>query len=135
MSGVIRDQRTRALNYVFGAGVLWLPVLLLVFGVLFYETWIQLQVYEQDYATSQLSREVRELKTQIKNLEAESADLAAMWRLESKALAMGMVEPRPGQVVVIDPAGVLPPTLPNRDFRVAQMGRSAKPAPGGAVVE
>ncbi len=135
MSGVIRDQRTRALNYVFGAGILWLPVLLLVFGVLFYETWIQLQVYEQDYATSQLSREIRELKTQIKNLEAESADLAAMWRLESKALAMGMVEPQPGQVVVIDPAGVLPPTLPNRDFRVAQMGQSVTPPPGGAVVE
>ena len=135
MSGIVCDERTRALNYVFGAGIMWLPVLLLAFGALFYETSIQLGIYEQDYVTSQVSAEIRTLRTEIKNLEAESADLAAMWRLESKAIAMGMVEPRPGQVTVIDSTGVVAPPLPGRDFRVAQAGWSQAPAPSGSVVE
>jgi hypothetical protein len=95
---------------ILGNSVRWLPLLAIPFGVLFAETWMQLEHYHLDYLTSKVGTEIRELKDDIKELNNLKANLEALERLDVMAVRLGLGRPGHNQIVIVRaPAGTPEP--------------------------
>ena len=97
---MIRATGSRRVSVLYGA-IKWLPVVAVPFGVFFFETWLQVRIYENDYATTKLKAKVREITSHIGRLQEHSDDLLAIKRLSEKAPDLGLVPIEPGQVEVL----------------------------------
>ena len=97
---MIRPSGIRRVSVLWGA-IKWLPVVALPFGVFFFETWLQVRIYENDYATTNLKSKVREITSHIGRLQEHADDLMAIRRLSEKAPDLGLVPIEPGQVEVL----------------------------------
>ena len=108
----------------------WLPMLAMPFSMIFAETWFQLQVYQNGYASVQLVKEISELEKGIEELTARAAGLNAKRRSELLAEELGMVEPIHKQIeivrVPVDPSAS--PDSP--DVLLAQARARSTQSPG-----
>ncbi len=94
-----RDIRRRAVPLT--SWLKWLPVLILPFSVLFFETWLNVQTRVNDYELFELNQRMRELQRSLDALKVEEARLAAMDRIGVRAPDLGLVEPNPSQIKTI----------------------------------
>ena len=105
---MIRASGVRRVSVLWGA-IKWLPVVALPFGVFFFETWLQVRIYENDYATTKLKSKVRDITSHIGRLQEHADDLMALKRLSDKAPDLGLVPIEPGQVEVLYVPETTPP--------------------------
>lgn len=86
---------------VFRGVVTWLPVVALPFGVFFFETWLQVRIYERGYDASELRREIRDVDAHIDRLQERVDELTALRRVSEHAPDLGLVPIEPEQVEVL----------------------------------
>jgi hypothetical protein len=75
----------------------WLPVLALAFAPLFFDAWLNIQTWRNDYEISKLNRKVREYRAQLDEMRVEEAKLETLERLALAADSMTLKEPNPDQ--------------------------------------
>ncbi len=100
-----RRERKRPVSTLVRYCLHWAPFLAVLFSVLFVETWLQLQIFQNDYLTNHLTRHNRELRNEINDMRARQAELEGMRRLEDYAPTIGLVEPEHGQIHIIPVPG------------------------------
>jgi hypothetical protein len=93
-------QPRPARRVIFGA-VKWIPVLLVPFTAFFFETWLQLQIFERDYEAAELSRQIRETNARIVGLEERGDELVTLKKITEQAPDLGLVQPEPNQIEVV----------------------------------
>lgn len=81
------------------AGGLFL--LLPMFLVLLFETWLHLTVLANDYRTSQISAQIQRIKTEREDLRVREADRESIAIINAKAPDLGLQTPQPGQIEVV----------------------------------
>lgn len=118
----------------------YLPFILVPFGLLFTEVWLQTQILNNEYRKNALRLQIRDAQAELDELSDEIRELARMERVLERAPDLGLVPPDPGQVVEIHTAGEsaekqqvlsVAPVLaapPKRDTPMATV-KSAPPAP------
>lgn len=82
-------------------GVLVVCALVLTFGAVFY-VWQRYQYIKLGFEVNNLRREKARMEEIIDPLEVEAAYLSSPARLEALARELGLKEPKPAQVVVVD---------------------------------
>lgn len=109
-----------ARRVLFGA-VKWIPVLLVPFSAFFFETWLQLQIFERDYEAAELNRQIREINARIVGLEERADELVTLKKITEQAPDLGLVQPEPNQIEVVRimPVSKKPPEEPF--FEVARL--------------
>ncbi|MBM3289986.1 MAG: hypothetical protein FJY92_07525 [Candidatus Hydrogenedentes bacterium] len=98
---------------VFWGTVKWLPVVALPFSVFFFETWLQVRIYERGYEASTLRREIRDITAHVDRLQERVDELTALKRAGERAPDLGLSPIRPGQVEVV----YAPPSSENAPIR------------------
>ena len=86
---------------VFAGMVRWLPVVALPFCVLFFETWLQVHIYERGYAATELRRKIKDVSAHIDRLQERVDDLTALKRVGERAPDLGLAPIQPGQIEVV----------------------------------
>ena len=98
-----RTKPRKTLKHLQRGVFRWLPILALPFCMLFFEVWLQLHIYQNDYEKARLAEEMQQLEEQIDALQSREADLQAFGRLESYIPELDMVAPQRSQITVILP--------------------------------
>ena len=86
---------------VFWGLVKWLPVIALPFAVFFFETWLQVRIYERGYDASKLRREIKDVNAHVDRLQERIDELTALKRASERAPDLGLAPIQPGQVEVV----------------------------------
>jgi hypothetical protein len=94
-------QRQQSANRLVGSMIVWLPVLLIPFSVFFAETWMQLQIRDNDYEISALQTNLNSTELSILMLEQQAGQFRAVDVIDETAPYLGMIDPEPGQIQVI----------------------------------
>lgn len=91
----------------------WLPALMVPFTIFFFETWLRTQTIKNGYEANGLDVAINEVRDRVLTLERHEAKLERMERINSKASALGLVEPEPGSIEVIrgEPSFEMPSRL------------------------
>lgn len=114
---------------VLGGFLKWAPVLAIPFGVFLFETWLQVRIYENDYAASELKRKIKEITSHNDRLKQRADDLMAIRRVNEQAPDLGLVPIAPGQVEVL----YVPQAAPERplvvDMEPLTIADAAAPQP------
>ncbi len=79
----------------------WLPILAIVFSLLFFDTWLNVQARLNDYEIEKLNDRIMELEKRLCELKVDEVRLVAMNRIEARAPELGLVEPGPSQVRLV----------------------------------
>ncbi|MCL4694966.1 MAG: hypothetical protein KJ060_20940 [Candidatus Hydrogenedentes bacterium] len=108
-----RGTYPRPARGVLVGAVLWMPILLVPFSAFFFETWLQLQIFERDYEAAELSREIRETNARIEGLEERADELMTLDRISEQAPDLGLVQPEPSQIEVVR-------VTPGSDYRIEE---------------
>lgn len=97
---LVRERDRRRLREL---ALLVLLVLPLALGLLA-DIWIHLEVIHSGYRLSELDKSLRDLEQQERRLRLEASYLASPQRVEARATEeLGMVMPRPEQLVFLEP--------------------------------
>jgi hypothetical protein len=96
---------------VFKGSLKWCVLLGILFAAFFSETWLQLQVYRNDYRSANLNREIKQIVQRIGLLQDKADELVTMERLNAKAPDLGLVQPNPQQIQVVFPPPAHQPGL------------------------
>jgi len=92
----------RRVRRVLAAGaVKWAPFLMLLFFVLFLETWLHTQTLRNGYEVNRINAAIQEVEAHVDQLKSEVATLKRMERIDAEAPNLGLVEPGPNQIVRI----------------------------------
>jgi cell division protein FtsL len=102
MKAMIRRERRQTL-YTW---ILWLPVIVPVFCMLFADVWLSVETRRHDYELFHLNTARRKLEAELDTIRVDEAQLEALNRLAVKAPELGLVKPEPDQIVVV--RGTLP---------------------------
>lgn len=78
-----------------------LPLLMLPFSVLFSEAWMRTQILSSHYEANELSEQIRALEARVEALHDDQVNLIRLDRIDEKAPDLGLVEPQPGQIVLL----------------------------------
>ena len=78
-----------------------LPLVVLPFGILFAEAWMRTQILAHNYEAGEMRKSARELESRLEKLQDEESHLMRMSRMEEAAPELELVEPAPGQIVVL----------------------------------
>lgn len=78
-----------------------IPLLVMPFSMIFGEAWLRTQILNNDYEVNALNQRVRGLEGRLETLRDEQVHLVRMERITEKAPDLGLVEPDPGQIVVL----------------------------------
>lgn len=132
-----RGSYPRPARGVLIGAVKWIPVLLVPFSAFFFETWLQLQIFQRDYEAAELSRQIREINARIEGLEERADELMTLDRITEQAPDLGLVQPEPSQIEVVR---VMPGSeyhIEENFFEIARLPVSEPteppPAPDGAA--
>lgn len=79
----------------------WTPLLLVVFAVLFFDAWVNIQTLKSDYVLGALIQQMRGLEEQLHGLRVQAASNQTIDVLGEAAPELGMQEPKPEQVETI----------------------------------
>lgn len=85
----------------FYGWIRWTPVLALVFAVLFFDAWVNIETRKSDYVFSELSGRVRALEAELQQLRVRSAGRQTIDVLAEAAPALGLAEAKPDQFETI----------------------------------
>jgi hypothetical protein len=90
----------------FYGWVRWTPVLGLVFSVLFFDAWVNIETRKSDYRLGELSGKARELEAQLDAVRVRTASAQTIDALAEAAPALGLAEALPEQfeTIIYDPA-------------------------------
>lgn len=66
---------------------------------------MNIEVLGHHYRANELSVQARELRSEIEMLRDRRHDLERLERIYAEALELGLVEPNPGQIEVLEPLG------------------------------
>ncbi|MDZ4858884.1 MAG: hypothetical protein SGI88_07850 [Candidatus Hydrogenedentes bacterium] len=86
---------------VFFGAIKWFPILAVPFGVFFFETWLQVCIYERDYAATELKSRIKEISSHIGRLQERADELMALKSVSEHVPDLGLVPIEPGQVEVL----------------------------------
>jgi len=98
---MIRNDSRGACVRTITRTVLFLPFLAVPFGIWTFETWVQMQIYSNDYELTTMRSQRDQIHDQIEQLEDRAAFLSTLRKLEASVTDEGLVEPLPGQIRVI----------------------------------
>ena len=79
----------------------WTPVVVLVFSVIYFDCWLDVQRRSQDYEIGKLNADIDNAQREIDEYMTKTAGLETFDRLERMAPALGLQLPEPGQIKVI----------------------------------
>lgn len=96
-----RSGSTCRVGSVLGRAILWSPVVLMPFAVLFCEAWLHIRLLSRGYEANTLRRETRELAAAINTLRARKANLETASRADAEALALNLVKPELNQIEIL----------------------------------
>ena len=94
-------QNTRTGGQALFGWLKWLPVLAVLFSVLFFDAWLTIQSRRDDYAFGRLMEEERKLVKSLEQLKRQSAELGNLDRLDEEALVLGMEKPEQHQLQTV----------------------------------
>ncbi len=77
------------------------PFVAVPFCIVFFETWMRTQILTSEYEMNVLSNRTRELRQQTDELQDERFHLRRMERIDAAAPELSLVEPKPGQIVLV----------------------------------
>ena len=92
------DWRQR---YVVREWFRWIPVLLLPFSALFFDTWLNTEILKRDFRMANLNAELRRLRETLDMYRVHEAQLENLDRIEFEAPDLGLVPAEPRQIQVI----------------------------------
>lgn len=79
----------------------WLPILLLPFSAIFFDTWLNTETVKKDYTMAGLSAHLKQQRETLEVLKAKIASRGNMLRIEVEAPDLGLVPPEPNQIRMI----------------------------------
>lgn len=85
----------------------WIFVVVVAFSPLFMDAWLNIKTRHQDYVNNFLNAERQRLNEELEDLSVNRASLERLDRLSVSAEALGLREPEPAQVQVIQYEGEL----------------------------
>ena len=94
----MRRLSNRAQQHALYGWIKWAIILVLMFSILFFDAWMNIQTRNNDYQFARLSKKIRELCTEMSAVRVEKVDQERVGRLSSLAPDMGLVTPNPNQV-------------------------------------
>ncbi len=111
--------------------VKWVPVVAIPFSILFFHTWLNIQILRADYVLRELDSEAREWADRLNHTGVAETIHEDPAMLAEQAEQLAFVQPSPGQreMVYYDPS--VPLVAPeDENFAVAQLdgGKQADPA-------
>lgn len=111
--------------------VKWVPVVAIPFSILFFHTWLNIQILRADYVLRELDSEAREWSERLNNTGMAETIREDPNMLAEQAEQMAFVQPSPGQreMIYYDPSIPLVPPA-DGDFTVAQLDGASQPNPG-----
>jgi len=111
--------------------VKWVPVVAIPFSILFFHTWLNIQILRADYVLRELDSEAREWSERLNNTGMAETIREDPNMLAEQAEQMVFVQPSPGQreMIYYDPSIPLVPPA-DGDFTVAQLDGASQPNPG-----
>lgn len=97
MSGTRRRRRASLRGW-------WrtLPFVFLLGATLSVFTWLHTQCLRNEYRANKLANEIQRVKDRIGDLRGERYDLGSLERMKEAAPKHALVEPRPGQIRILD---------------------------------
>lgn len=104
------------------------PLIVLPFGILFAEAWLQTNILRNHYKIHELTLERRALDTEIKALSDGRNRLSRIERIDAQAPRLGLVKPLPGQRRIVREPATLALASPALDKLSA-----GAPAAGGSA--
>ena len=78
-----------------------LPFLLMPFAVFSYQAWLHTEILANQYEENDLKVSIREIKNANRDLSDSKYHLERMARIDEKAPGLGLMEPKPGQLIFI----------------------------------
>jgi len=97
----MRAMSRRVRRQVMYGWIKWVPVLFVIFSVLYVDAWLNTETRNNDYELAKSSTRIREIQESINAMRAEEAYLEGIKRLALLASEIGMVEPQPEQIQVV----------------------------------
>lgn len=79
----------------------WAPLLILPFSVLFFETWLNVQMRRNDFELYDISKYTSQLQQEIEDLKVQEAQLGSLDRIGVKAPDLGLIEASPAQIETV----------------------------------
>ncbi len=92
---------TRSRRQALYGWLKWMPILALLFSVMFFDAWLNIRTRNNDYRFARLSKQIRELCADLGNVRVQRADKESYPELASLAPDMGLVKPEPKQVTAV----------------------------------
>lgn len=80
----------------------YIPLLAAPFLIIFAEAWLNIGLLTHHYRASELSAQSRQLRSEIEILRDRCHDLERLERIYAEALELGLAEPNPGQLELMD---------------------------------
>ena len=96
-----RAYRGRGRRTTFGGIWKWTLLILVPCAVLFVETWLNTQTFQNDYEMAQINQRINALQLALDTFEVQQARLEALDRIDVAVQETDLVEPEPGQIQVI----------------------------------
>ena len=106
----------------------WVPVMLIPFSILFFHTWLNIQILRADYVLRELDGEARDLAERLNNTGMEETVHEDPNMLSEQAKLMDFVQPSPGQRESIPWRQLAYPEEAN--FAIARGNGASQPNPG-----
>ena len=72
------------------------------FLIIFAEAWLNIGLLTNHYRASELSAQTRQLRSEIEILRDRRHDLERLERIYAEALELGLTEPNPGQIELME---------------------------------
>jgi len=98
---VRRVHRGRGRRTTLGGVWKWTPLIGVPCAVLFVETWLNTQTFQNDYEVAQINQRIKSLQQALDTFEVAQARLEALDRIDVAVQETDLVEPEPGQIEVI----------------------------------
>lgn len=124
----MKRQTQRAKRHALYGWVKWFPVLALIFSILFFDAWLNIQKRKTDYVLGRLNNDLRDLIAETDKVEAQAAVNRNLDDLALVQEELGMQLPEPGQIETIEYVpGTWVPLRPTIEFTLAQAPEAALP--------
>jgi len=108
----------------------WVPVVAIPFAILFFHTWLNIQIIRADYVLRELDAEAREWADRLNHTGMAETIHQDPAMLAEQAEQLAFVQPSPGQreIIYYDPS--IPLVAPeDANFAVAQLDGQSQPDP------
>ena len=117
----MKRQTQRARRHALYGWVKWIPVLALIFSVLLFDAWLNIQKRQSDYILNALNTERRTLDMESDKVDAQAALNRNLNDLAKVQEELGMQAPAPGQIETIEYiAGTWDTLYTHTEFTLAQ---------------